>query len=140
MLQWADQWSDEDPYEDLPGRMWFFCFPSPDGPLTTPHSEGTREGVDDLRYVRTLERLVSHCGRSDDRQWKHQSEEAEKYIRSVLEKVSVDREWRTAADGADLETKCVAKSVSDQAGARCCNNAGTQCDSYCGQPEVAAST
>ena len=103
VLQWADQWSDEDPYEDLPGHMWFFCFPSPDGPLTTPHSEGTREGVDDLRYVRTLERLVSHCGCSDNHQWKHQSEEAEKYIRSVLEKVSVDREWRTAADGADLD-------------------------------------
>ena len=56
-----------------------------------------------MRYVRTLERLVSHCGRSDDRQWKHQSEEAEKYIRSVLEKVSVDREWRTVADGTDLD-------------------------------------
>ena len=40
-----------------PGAHGSFAYPSPDGPLPTVAWEGFRAAVDDVRYVRTLERL-----------------------------------------------------------------------------------
>ena len=42
---------------DAPGAHGSFTYPSPDGPLPTVAWEGYRAAVDDVRYVRTLERL-----------------------------------------------------------------------------------
>ncbi|MGD1000188.1 MAG: hypothetical protein ABSA67_05755 [Candidatus Brocadiia bacterium] len=42
---------------DAPGAHESFAYPSPDGPLPTVAWEGFRAAVDDVRYVRTLERL-----------------------------------------------------------------------------------
>jgi hypothetical protein len=42
---------------DAPGAHESFTYPSPDGPLPTAAWEGYRAAVDDVRYVRTLERL-----------------------------------------------------------------------------------
>ena len=42
---------------DAPGAHGSFAYPSPEGPLPTVAWEGFRAAVDDVRYVRTLERL-----------------------------------------------------------------------------------
>jgi hypothetical protein len=70
-IEWAYQWpgpkgmyddfAAEAPREpapfDAPGAHGSFTYPSPDGPLPTVAWEGFRAAVDDVRYVRTLERL-----------------------------------------------------------------------------------
>jgi len=44
------------------GRM-FLTLQGPDGPLPTPNWEGVREGIDDRRYIATLEALIAaHAG------------------------------------------------------------------------------
>jgi hypothetical protein len=55
----AGQWpGPEGTYDDLaPGAQRSFVYPSPDGPLPTVAWEGCCAAVDDVRYVRTLERL-----------------------------------------------------------------------------------
>jgi hypothetical protein len=65
-MEWAYQWpAPKGMYDDLvadrsreaPGAHGSFVYPSPDGPLPTVAWEGYRAAVDDVRYVRTLERL-----------------------------------------------------------------------------------
>ena len=41
-----------------------FVLPGPDGPLPTPAYEGAREGIDDMRYVYTLERAIAEAGQT----------------------------------------------------------------------------
>lgn len=60
--QWVYQWPKKrNMYDDLTtkrrGSGEAFAYPSPEGPLPVVGWEGYREGVDDVRYVRTLQRL-----------------------------------------------------------------------------------
>ncbi|MFC2076024.1 glycoside hydrolase domain-containing protein [candidate division KSB1 bacterium] len=52
------------PFEDLdsPFGDVFFAYPHPDGPLPTPNWEAVREGIDDLRHLYLLERLIKSAG------------------------------------------------------------------------------
>jgi hypothetical protein len=60
--QWVYTWpKKKNMYDDLTtnprGSGEAFAYPAPDGPLPTTAWEGYREGADDMRYIRTLERL-----------------------------------------------------------------------------------
>ncbi|HLA40504.1 MAG TPA: hypothetical protein VJ417_10920, partial [Candidatus Glassbacteria bacterium] len=48
------------PYEELdhPGSDQNLAYPAPGGPLPTPNWEALREGIDDVRYVYRLEKLI----------------------------------------------------------------------------------
>jgi len=48
------------PYEDLDHERsdWNLAYPHPGGPLPTPNWEALREGIDDVRYVYRLEKLI----------------------------------------------------------------------------------
>ncbi|MFH1070808.1 MAG: hypothetical protein V1794_14420, partial [Candidatus Glassbacteria bacterium] len=48
------------PYEELdhPGSDENLAYPHPGGPLPTPNWEAVREGIDDVRYVYQLEKLI----------------------------------------------------------------------------------
>jgi hypothetical protein len=61
----------EDPWRDFTerwphGNNWDYCLPAPDGPLPTPGWEGYREGIDDGRYIVTLESAMASAQRSGD--------------------------------------------------------------------------
>ncbi|MFP4473792.1 MAG: glycoside hydrolase domain-containing protein [Candidatus Omnitrophota bacterium] len=60
-VQWHYQLPAVDPFFDLDGRESDYCasYPSESGPINTPWFEIVREGVDDLRYIRTLENLIA---------------------------------------------------------------------------------
>jgi len=60
--QWVYQWpKKKNMYDDLTtnrrGSGEAFAYPTPEGPLPVVGWEGYREGVDDARYVRTLDRV-----------------------------------------------------------------------------------
>jgi len=109
VFQWADQWSDVDPYGDLHERSfcWFFCYPSPTGPVPTIWSEDVREGIDDLRYVRTLQVRLDLADRSANPAAKEIAQEARGGLRSVLDQLHLGRDQLRqavkATDPADLD-------------------------------------
>jgi hypothetical protein len=55
------------PYNDLDGRHrdWSVVLPGADGPIPTIYWELCREGVDDARYVATLQSRISRLGELD---------------------------------------------------------------------------
>jgi hypothetical protein len=57
---WAMYWHDGDPFDPFAQKKdrSTACLPTPEGPLTTPVIKTVREGVDDRRYIATLERLI----------------------------------------------------------------------------------
>jgi len=61
----------DDPWRDFTergphGNNWDYCLPAPDGPLPTPGWEGYREGINDGRYIATLESAMASAERSGD--------------------------------------------------------------------------
>ncbi|MDD3927993.1 MAG: DUF4091 domain-containing protein [bacterium] len=60
-----------DPYDDFDGEGYpepkdgMIVYPSADGPVPTLQWEGIREGIDDYKYVYTLETLISDAKRND---------------------------------------------------------------------------
>lgn len=74
--EWVYQWpvilkpDKADPYRDFAtfvshGNNWDYCLPAPDGPLPTLGWEGFREGIDDGRYIATLEHAISQAANSE---------------------------------------------------------------------------
>ncbi|MEI8078719.1 MAG: glycoside hydrolase domain-containing protein [bacterium] len=59
-FQWADQWPWDHPYQHLQNKYdsWFIFYPAPDGVLPSPAGIRIREGMDDMRYIATLEAAI----------------------------------------------------------------------------------
>ncbi|MBF0522903.1 MAG: hypothetical protein HQL24_07620 [Candidatus Omnitrophica bacterium] len=59
-VQWHYQLPAVDPYFDLDGRESDYCasYPSFQGPINAVWFELAREGIDDYRYIKTLEKLI----------------------------------------------------------------------------------
>lgn len=80
-LQWHYQLPAVDPYFDLDGRESDYCasYPSPAGPINTVGFELAREGIDDYRYMITLENLI------EKRRAKSEERNGEEFRRSPLD-------------------------------------------------------
>ena len=92
-LQWADQWHRTDPYGELTSRSmsWGYTYPAPDGPIPTLKSERSREGIDDVRYVRTLEALIAKASSSSDSAVRYKADHARKTIKFILDQIGYGR-------------------------------------------------
>ena len=89
--QWVYQWpKKKNMYDDLTthrrGAGEAFAYPTPEGPLPVVGWEGYREGVDDVRYVRTLRRL---CAEQEKRKPQHVAL-ARKELAEFIGRFSVD--------------------------------------------------
>lgn len=58
---WAYYYPKGDPYDDLDGIDWCVSYPAGDRRTPTIEWEALREGIDDFRYVYTLERAVAEA-------------------------------------------------------------------------------
>jgi len=84
----------DDPYRDfneaIPhGNTWEYCLPGPDGPLPTPGWEGYREGIDDSRYVATLEDIIAEAEKSKDAAVRRAALSAKGYLNSLLSRIDI---------------------------------------------------
>ncbi|MEA2062897.1 MAG: hypothetical protein U9P14_04295, partial [Gemmatimonadota bacterium] len=77
-----------DPFEDLDHERsdWILAYPHPGCPLPTPNWEAIREGIDDVRYVYQLEKMIKikfaeHPG---------PAAEAEKFLDEVRARCDID--------------------------------------------------
>lgn len=64
-----------------------FVLPGPDGPLPTIAYEGAREGIDDMRYIYTLERAIARTDKPDA------AREAAALLVEIRKTVPSFREW-----------------------------------------------
>ncbi len=77
-----------DPYDDFDGEGYpepkdgMIVYPSADGPVSTLQWEGIREGIDDYKYVYTLETLIAEAKRNDKS--KLLAEKIEKRLATIM--------------------------------------------------------
>lgn len=107
-----------------------YVVPAPDGPLPTVAWEGIREGVDDLRYIYTLDRLIQKAKTSGSERLKVEAAKAEADLNDIMKDVPfewLDRgtylektpsvnfdlnRWKVAEDIIRLEKVTSGKPVS----------------------------
>jgi len=82
------------PFDDLVSRIRGCVLPSPDGPLPTPDWEGFREGVEDRKYIFTLEELIAQANASGDSGAIALAASAQSYMDSLYAKI-----WIAPVDG-----------------------------------------
>jgi hypothetical protein len=65
---WAMYWHEGDPFDPFLEEKNYdtACIPTPEGPLTTPVLKTIREGIDDRRYLATLEKAIQRALQSED--------------------------------------------------------------------------
>jgi len=83
---WAYQSTGGCTWNDFDGpkaRGYNFAYPTVDGVIDTIQWEGYREGVDDVRYVTTLEKAIETAKRSGDEGRKASAAAAERYLRDL---------------------------------------------------------
>lgn len=73
-------WND---FDNPRGRDYNFVYPTMDGVIDTVQWEGYREGVDDIRYVTTLEDAIRKAEASGDPKRVNAASTAERYLEEL---------------------------------------------------------
>ena len=71
-----------------------YVVPAPDGPLPTVAWEGIREGIDDLRYIYTLDRLIQKAKASGSEGLKAKAAKAETDLNEIMKDAPFEWEDR----------------------------------------------
>jgi len=81
-----------DPFFDLDAADPDYClvFPSPEGDLNTPTFEMLREGIDDFRYLWTVDRLTQAAFSRSAAHWHELWTEGDGFLKSVCDQVDPD--------------------------------------------------
>jgi len=69
--------------------MYGHTFPGVDGPIPTMTWEAIREGIDDLRYIKTLEQYIASAKKSGNPQALKTAVEAELFLKKLKTKVGL---------------------------------------------------
>jgi hypothetical protein len=86
---WHYCWPVGDPWYDFDGAGdYCAAYPGDHGPVATLGWEGVREGLDDLRYFRTLETSIKQAREKGTAP--ELSNEAEKYLHDLCERIPAD--------------------------------------------------
>jgi hypothetical protein len=91
-LQWHYQLPAVDPYFDLDGRESDYCasYPSLQGPINAVWFECVREGIDDYRYLLTLNNLINNVEALHDSKFIAQINEAKAVINDIESRIQVE--------------------------------------------------
>jgi len=88
---WAYQYpGGTDPTSDLDGIDWCAAYPGEERPIPTIEWEGLREGIDDFRFVHTLELEIADARAGDSAAAKALADEAEALLDEMRADVIVD--------------------------------------------------
>ncbi|NIA06078.1 MAG: hypothetical protein GWP14_00315 [Actinobacteria bacterium] len=92
-----------DEYVDIPGKHIAFSYRSPKDPLEVVPTlawEGVREGIDDVKYIVTLEGLIGQAKASGSKEARDEALAAERMLKDMLATIPwgvADIDWWTAA-------------------------------------------
>ncbi len=88
-----------DPYDDFDGQEkdMFVAYPGRNGPVATVQWEACREGIGDLRYLRTLEAALEHArgraaagkGSADGRKLRADIRRAERFLLGLRQRIQL---------------------------------------------------
>lgn len=87
---WAYQSPRGNPYDDLDGIDWCAAYPGDDGPISTIEWEALREGIDDFRYVYTLERAIARAREGGSTDAVRLAKDAERLLDELREDIVAD--------------------------------------------------
>lgn len=95
IYQWVYQWPSSlgvTPYDELSSgsQGWYYTYPSPEGPLPTPAWEAIREGIDDAKYLCTLQELVKKAKYSKNPQITNEVIKSEACIEQILDQINLN--------------------------------------------------
>lgn len=95
---WIYYWPFGDPYDDFDSGRKDFCivYPSKEPwkkPIPTLQWEGIREGIDDARYVYTLEYYIKKCHDSGDEELRAKAADAGTKLKGILDSVPWFKEY-----------------------------------------------
>jgi hypothetical protein len=121
IIEWAYAGSGPSAYDDFKGKTGTttFFYPKTDDEQGGPSIgwEGVREGVDDFRYVYTLQQLIARCETSEDERVRREATAAKKTLQEIADSVDISRlrtnmsmqgQWEveTCDDAGDLARSC----------------------------------
>jgi len=89
---WAYYSPQGNPYDDLDGIDWCVAYPGNGRPVPTIEWEALREGIDDFRYVYTLERAIARARAEGSAQAASTAEEAGRLLDELRDDVVSDLE------------------------------------------------
>lgn len=96
---WHYCWPVGDPWDNFDGTSdYCAAYPGEEGPIATLGWEGVREGLDDLRYLRTLEGYIRRA--QEEGVALELAAEAEKFLRDLSERIPADGAQIQAAQEA----------------------------------------
>jgi hypothetical protein len=90
----------EDPYDDFDGNSYvepkdaYIAYPSSDGPVPTLQWEGIREGINDYRYMYTLEQLLMQEEQKEEKSRVKRFAEVKERWQELVRALS----WRTSPE------------------------------------------
>jgi len=87
---WAYQYPSSNPTSDLDGIDWCAAYPEATGPIPTIEWEGLREGIDDFRYLHTLELEIADARQTGSAAARALADEAEALLGRVRAEVVDD--------------------------------------------------
>jgi len=81
-----------DPFFDLDAANSDYCaaYPGPDGDINTPWFEECREGIDDFRYLWTLDRMTKAASSRSAAHWHDLWMEGDGFLQGVCAQVDLD--------------------------------------------------
>jgi hypothetical protein len=86
-------------------KIWSYVFCSPDGPIPTLAWEGVREGIDDIKYITTLKKLIAKAKQSQNDKWIEKAEKAENELSVILRDIPLEGVLaKKAANALDSQT------------------------------------
>ena len=89
-LYWAYQYPSSNPLDDRDGIDWCAAYPGETAPIDTIEWEGLREGIDDFRFVHTLELEIADARAGDSAAKKALADEAEALLAEIRDAAIVD--------------------------------------------------
>ena len=87
---WAYQYPKGNPCDDLDGVDWCAAYPGDAGPIPTIQWEALREGIDDFRYVVTLQRSIDKLRENTSPEAKRLAKEAQSLLDELRESIVAD--------------------------------------------------
>lgn len=95
VTQWVYQWPislKSTPHNELfeqKDQGWYYTYPSYDGPVPTQHWEVLREGIDDAKYIYTLEQFIKQAKDSHEDKIMREAEISEMKLNATMSKIDV---------------------------------------------------
>lgn len=95
VMQWVYQWPIS--HTSIPSKElfeqgeqgWYYAYPSYDGPIPTQYWEALREGIDDGKYIYTLQQFIGRAKNSGNNEIAKEAVVAENKLSDIMSRIDI---------------------------------------------------